>query len=52
MAVTAQVLASEPPGRNFLSWIFGKIILTPTTKEPKICHALASTSVFNLKLCL
>ena len=29
-----------------------KIILTPTTKEPKICHALATTSAFNLKLCL
>ena len=29
-----------------------KIILTPTTKEPKICHALAKTSAFNLKLCL
>ena len=28
-----------------------KIILTPTTKEPEICHALASTSAFNLKLC-
>ena len=28
-----------------------KIILTPTTKEPKICHALATTSAFNLKLC-
>ena len=28
-----------------------KIILTPTTKEPKICHALAITSAFNLKLC-
>ena len=27
-----------------------KIILTPTTKEPKICHALATTSAFNLKL--
>ena len=26
------------------------IILTPTTKEP--CHALATTSAFNLKLCL
>ena len=26
-------------------------ILTPTTKEPKICHALATTSAFNLKLC-
>ena len=23
----------------------------PTTKEPKICHALATTSAFNLKLC-
>ena len=29
-----------------------KISLTPTTKEPKICHALAITSAFNLKLCL
>ena len=29
-----------------------KIILTPTTKEPKICHALAITFAFNLKLCL
>ena len=29
-----------------------KTILTPTTKEPKICHALATTSAFNLKLCL
>ena len=28
-----------------------KIILTPTTKEPKICHALATTFAFNLKLC-
>ena len=28
-----------------------KISLTPTTKEPKICHALAITSAFNLKLC-
>ena len=28
-----------------------KIILTPTTKEPKICHARATTSAFNLKLC-
>ena len=28
-----------------------KIILTPTTKEPKICHTLATTSAFNLKLC-
>ena len=28
-----------------------KSILTPTTKEPKICHALATTSAFNLKLC-
>ena len=28
-----------------------KIILTPTNKEPKICHALATTSAFNLKLC-
>ena len=28
-----------------------KIILTPTTKEPNICHALATTSAFNLKLC-
>ena len=26
--------------------------MTPTTKEPKICHALATTSAFNLKLCL
>ena len=25
--------------------------LTPTTKEPKIYHAQAATSVFNLKLC-
>ena len=29
-----------------------KIILNPTTKEPKICHDLATTSAFNLKLCL
>ena len=29
-----------------------KISLTPTTKKPKICHALAITSAFNLKLCL
>ena len=29
-----------------------KIILIPTTKEPKISHALAVTSAFNLKLCL
>ena len=29
-----------------------KIILTPTTKEPKICHALGTTSAFNLKLCI
>ena len=28
-----------------------KIILTFTTKEPKIYHALATTSAFNLKLC-
>ena len=28
-----------------------KIILTPTTKEPKVCHAMATTSAFNLKLC-
>ena len=28
-----------------------KIILTPTTKELKICQALATTSAFNLKLC-
>ena len=28
-----------------------KIILTPTTKEPKNCHALATTSAFNPKLC-
>ena len=28
-----------------------KSILTPTTKEHKICHALATTSAFNLKLC-
>ena len=28
-----------------------KIILTPSTKEPIICHALATTSAFNLKLC-
>ena len=28
------------------------IILAPTTKEPKICHAMATTSAFNLKLCL
>ena len=28
-----------------------KIIWTPTTKEPKFCHALATTSAFNLKLC-
>ena len=28
-----------------------KIMLTLTTKEPKICHALATTSAFNLKLC-
>ena len=27
-------------------------MLTPTTEEPKICHALATTSAFNLKLCL
>ena len=27
------------------------IILNPTTKEPKFCHALAITSAFNLKLC-
>ena len=27
------------------------IILTPTTKEHRICHALATTSAFNLKLC-
>ena len=29
-----------------------KSILTPATKEPEICHALATTSAFNLKLCL
>ena len=28
-----------------------KVILTPTNKEQKICHALATTSAFNLKLC-
>ena len=28
-----------------------KSILTPTTNEPKTCHALATTSAFNLKLC-
>ena len=28
-----------------------KIILTPTNKEQKNCHALATTSAFNLKLC-
>ena len=28
-----------------------KSILTPTTKEPNICQALATTSAFNLKLC-
>ena len=28
-----------------------KSILTPTTEEPKICHALATTSAFHLKLC-
>ena len=28
-----------------------KIILSPQIKEPKICHALAKTSAFNLKLC-
>ena len=28
-----------------------KIILTPTTKEPKICHALDTTSAINLELC-
>ena len=28
-----------------------KSIFTPTTKEPKICHALATTSAVNLKLC-
>ena len=27
------------------------ITLTPTTKEPKICHALATTSALNHKLC-
>ena len=27
-----------------------KIILTPTTKEPKKCYALTTTSAFNLKL--
>ena len=27
-------------------------MLTPTTKEPKICHAVATTSAFNLKLCM
>ena len=28
-----------------------KTFLTPINKEPKICHALATTSEFNLKLC-
>ena len=28
-----------------------KSILTPTTKEPKVGHALATISAFNLKLC-
>ena len=34
-----------------LEWQPKKIILTPTTKEPKINHALDVSSVFNLKLC-
>ena len=29
-----------------------KIILTSTTKEPKFGYALATTSAFNLKMCL
>ena len=28
-----------------------EIIWTPETKEPKISHALAASSAFNLKLC-
>ena len=28
-----------------------KIFWTPSTKEPKINHALATSSAFNLKLC-
>ena len=28
-----------------------KFIFTPTNKEQKNCHALATTSAFNLKLC-
>ena len=28
-----------------------KIMFTPTIKEPKITHALAASSAFNLKLC-
>ena len=28
-----------------------KILLTPTNKEQQICHVLATTSAFNLKLC-
>ena len=28
-----------------------KIVCTNTTKEPKLSHALATSSAFNLKLC-
>ena len=28
-----------------------KIMWTPTTEQPKMCHALATTSAINLKLC-
>ena len=32
-------------------WQSVKLVWPPITKEPKICHALAMTSAFNLKLC-
>ena len=37
--------------RHIIEMTTCKTILTLTTKEPKICHALATTSAFNLKLC-
>ena len=39
--------------RALKSWMTDrKIIFTPTIEEPKISHALAASSVFNLILCL
>ena len=66
--LVSAVLNAEPPldyfGKIsifFVSFLQGtskkimktcKIILTPTNKEQKNCHALATISAFNLKLCL